>query len=243
MSTLLLDIGNTRTKAAVTNGDAFTLIENANHSNKHTWNTIIKKHHLTHYFISNVNIKQHSIITCIHSMLKPIPFNNKVVFPFTNKYKNKSLGHDRISMAAAAATTFKNKNVLIISCGTCITYDFVNDRSEYLGGAISLGLRMRYQALHDYTANLPLLTTPKFTDITGNTTLDSIHSGVLQGIIAEINFQIKHYKAAYPKLHVILTGGDARYFEPHLNYKIFARENFVLQGMHRILQLNYPHFV
>ncbi len=60
---------------------------------------------------------------------------------------------------SAAIDQFPNTNVLVFDVGSCITYDFVNDRKEYLGGAISPGIEMRYKSLNNLTANLPLLET------------------------------------------------------------------------------------
>ena len=85
-----------------------------------------------------------------------VSFETKV--PFKNLYNTpKTLGVDRIALVCGAVIQFSNKNVLIIDAGTCITYDFLNDNNEYLGGAISPGIRMRYKSLNNYTAKLPFL--------------------------------------------------------------------------------------
>ena len=68
-----------------------------------------------------------------------------------------TLGIDRIALVSAAAHKYQDTNVLVIDAGTCITYDFLNSDNEYLGGAISPGLSMRYKSLHTFTDKLPLL--------------------------------------------------------------------------------------
>lgn len=242
MATLLLDIGNSRTKAAIASSGQLKILRQPLPATPELFDTWRKKHQLTHLFISNVNASNHSALITYSKHLKVLSNNHKLKLPFINKYKSKTLGQDRIALVAAASSLYKSKNVLIISCGTCITYDILNNKQEYLGGAISPGLYMRFKSLNEYTAQLPLITSYKAEAFIGNTTEQSIQSGVIHGILGEIEFQIKYYKKNFTSLKIILSGGDARYFEPHLNYKIFAHDNFVLQGLYRILQLNYPQF-
>ena len=60
-------------------------------------------------------------------------------------------------LAVGAILQFPNQNRLVIDAGTCITYDYINAKDEYLGGAISPGLSIRYKSLNNYTSKLPLL--------------------------------------------------------------------------------------
>lgn len=165
--------------------------------------------------------------------------SSKTKLPFTNLYKTpKTLGVDRIALVSASVNQFPNNNVLIIDVGTCITYDFVTDTNNYLGGAISPGLTMRYKALNNLTANLPLLTphTPK--SLIGNTTKESIHSGIIYGVLMEIEGVISNYQDKYSDLTVILTGGDSNFLSKQLKSSIFATSNFLLEGLNFILQYN-----
>ena len=93
-----------------------------------------------------------------------------------------TLGVDRIALVAGAVKQFPDKNVLVIDAGTCITYDFVSSDATYLGGAISLGIHMRYKALHQFTANLPLVSSLELDSFIGKNTEESIISGVLNGV-------------------------------------------------------------
>ena len=97
-------------------------------------------------------------------------------------------------MVFGATIKYPNQNVLIIDAGTCITYDFITAENEYLGGAISPGIRLRYKSLHNLTANLPLLETDIPKNIIGNSTNTSIHSGVIFGVVNEIDGVINTYK-------------------------------------------------
>jgi len=159
--------------------------------------------------------------------------------PFKNSYATpQTLGPDRMALATAAFYHNPKGNTLVIDAGTCITYDLVNDRGEYLGGAISPGLFMRYNALHEYTGKLPLLTPANILDIIGNATETSIHSGVVNGITLEIDGVIGQYKSRFSHLTVILTGGDAQFLSERLKNTIFAHSNFLLEGLNQLLEYN-----
>jgi type III pantothenate kinase len=159
--------------------------------------------------------------------------------PFQNHYKSpETLGVDRIALVSAAVKNYKEHNVLIIDAGTCITYDFINRENKYLGGAISPGIRLRYQSLNNLTANLPLIKTKMPQNVIGNTTEESIHSGIINGIINEIEGTISRYDEKYKDLTVILTGGDANFLSKRLKSSIFANSNFLLEGLNYILEFN-----
>jgi type III pantothenate kinase len=141
-------------------------------------------------------------------------------------------------LVSASVEQFPDSNVLIIDAGTCITYDFINTNNEYIGGAISPGIRLRYRALNDLTANLPLLETQVPEDILGNSTQNAIHSGVVFGVLKEIDGVIEDYINKYSGLTVILTGGDTKFLSNQLKNSIFANSNFLLEGLNFILEYN-----
>ncbi|MGB8704620.1 MAG: type III pantothenate kinase [Gillisia sp.] len=158
---------------------------------------------------------------------------------FKNRYASpNTLGHDRIALVSAAAKEYPTKNVLIIDSGTCITYDFKSADNEYLGGAISPGIQMRYKAMHTFTQNLPLLEPEGEVQLIATTTKNCIHSGVVNGITAEIEGIISQYKDRFPDLTIILTGGDAQFLCKRLKNSIFANSNFLLKGLNYILEFN-----
>jgi type III pantothenate kinase len=126
----------------------------------------------------------------------------------------------------------------VIDAGTCITYDMVNDFDEYLGGAISPGVQMRYNAMHDQTAKLPLLEKKELLDYIGNTTENCIHSGVVYGVCLEIDGVIDLYKGRFKNLTIILTGGDTLFLSKRLKNTIFADSKFLLKGLNYLLEYN-----
>ncbi|MEM9078438.1 MAG: type III pantothenate kinase [Bacteroidota bacterium] len=159
--------------------------------------------------------------------------------PFKNSYATPhTLGMDRIALATAAFYQYPRKNTLVIDMGTCITYDMVNDAGEYIGGAISPGLLMRYKAMHSQTEKLPLLTPEDILDFVGNSTETCMHSGVVNGLVNELDGTIEQYGARFQDLTVILTGGDSQFFVKRLKNSIFANSKFLVEGLNCLLEYN-----
>ena len=201
---------------------------------------IHKKHPLIQQaIISSVSHLNPDTVKQIQELYETLIVSHKIAMPFSNLYETpETLGIDRLALVAAAVDQYSQKNVLVIDAGTCITYDFKNEKEEYLGGAIAPGIRLRYQSLNNYTAKLPLLEPKLPENHIGNTTNEAIHSGVIQGILYEIQGVIEEYCNIYPDLTVILTGGDAHFLSKRLKNGIFATSNFLLEGLNYILAFN-----
>jgi type III pantothenate kinase len=168
--------------------------------------------------------------------------NHTTSLPISNLYHTpETLGNDRLANAVGAFNAFPNQNTLTIDVGTCIKFDFINTNNEYLGGSISPGLKMRFNALHTLTDNLPLIDDVEINQLIGNDTTSSIQVGVYQGIIAEISNMISQYERKYDNLNIILTGGDlSSFLDIELSQKnsIFADEFHTLKGLNTILNYN-----
>ena len=149
-----------------------------------------------------------------------------------------SLGADRIASAAGAHALYPDCNVLVVQAGTCLVTDLVTAAGQYLGGTIAPGLRMRLRALPQFTAHLPLLDPEPVDYLVGNSTAQSILSGVVNGYVCEIQGMISRYETQYPGLKVVLSGGDAPLLESSLKNSIFAAQNLVLLGLYEILHFN-----
>lgn len=159
--------------------------------------------------------------------------------PFKNSYASpQTLGMDRVALATAAFYNNPRGNTLVIDVGTCITYDMVNNAGEYIGGAISPGIPMRYKAMHNQTANLPLLEPEDILDVIGNSTQACMHSGVINGVCQEVDGIISQYHDRFQDLTVILTGGDSHFFAKRLKNTIFANSKFLLEGLNYLLEYN-----
>jgi len=126
----------------------------------------------------------------------------------------------------------------VIDAGTCITYDLITAEGTYLGGAISPGIRMRFKALHTFTGKLPLIEQEEFDDLIGQTTQESILSGVYNGITGEITHLAGRYHEKSGDLAVVITGGDHHFLHNKLKISIFAAPDLVLLGLNEILDYN-----
>ncbi len=237
---LIIDVGNTRIKVAVFENDrlvemfVFQKEELAKEIEK-----ILSNHTILNGIISSVANITELELKKINKLPPFINLNSDTKIPFDNFYTTpKTLGVDRIALISRAVEKYPNKNVLIIDAGTCITYDFVNSNKEYLGGAISLGIKMRYEALNKFTAKLPLLDIKLIDNFIGNSTENSIHSGVINGVLNEIEGVIKQYKTENTDLTVVLTGGDTYFLAKEIKSSIFANSNFALEGLNTILTYN-----
>jgi type III pantothenate kinase len=166
--------------------------------------------------------------------------SHQTKLPIQNHYQTpETLGSDRLTLAVAADRIFQGSPALIIGAGTCITYNFTN-QGGFMGGAISPGITMRFQALHHYTARLPYIDWTSYTDsdydtLIGANSRDSILSGVLNGVIQEIDGTIEQYQQRYTGLRVAVTGGDMGFLVKNLKNDIFARPDMVLEGLNFIL--------
>ena len=167
-------------------------------------------------------------------------FSAQTALPVLNNYKTpQTLGADRIAAAVGANYFFPGRNCLVFDAGTAITHEFVTSDGTYEGGGIALGIRMKLKALHTFTERLPLIDQiPDKFPLTGQSTQESILSGVLTGTVAELNGLIQLYSEKAPDLMVILCGGDAGFFESKLKGRIFVIPELVLIGLHRILTYN-----
>jgi len=189
--------------------------------------------------ISTVRSEPISLLDKLKLDCKIYLLDESTPLPFRSNYITKeTLGRDRLAGVAAAFFMQPGHDSLVIDAGTAITYDLITAGGDYLGGAISPGIRMRYQSLHTFTGQLPLLDTESHADLIGNSTRGSIHSGVLNGVIAEVEGIIAQYSALYPGLNIILTGGDHIYFDKQLKVKTFADPNLVLEGLNYLLNYN-----
>ncbi len=236
---LTVDVGNTRIKAAVFEGD--TILESFVFDEKELENkieNILKEFQfIVQIVVSSVGDVEKQSFLAFEKEVKVHFVSNEDIFPFVNNYGTpKTLGVDRMVLAAGATLLYPNQNRLIIDAGTCITYDFVDENNVYQGGAIAPGLRLRYESLHQFTAKLPLLSVESPEGYIGKSTSGSIHSGVVNGLVYEIDGFIDEYKAACKNIIIILTGGDTVFLAKRLKNTIFANSNFLLESLNQTFQ-------
>ncbi|GAB2797535.1 type III pantothenate kinase [Rhabdobacter roseus] len=161
----------------------------------------------------------------------PVPILKNYDTPHT-------LGADRIAAAVGGTFLFPDEDLVVIDMGTCITYDYVTRMGTFEGGLISPGLRMRFRAMHSFTQRLPLVEPDGIPPLIGKSTHHAMQSGVMHGLLAEIEGIIAAYRQISPHCRVLACGGDVPFFESRLKPTIFAVPELVLIGLNRILQHN-----
>ena len=240
MLTLCIDIGNTLVKFGVFDGDHMQYFNSIGSGDYLLIAGIFERYNIDSVIMSSVTDIPDKLENIIKQKSKIfIILENNTQLPIENKYMTKeSLGKDRLAGVVGASILYPGENLLVIDAGTAITYDIINNRSEYLGGNISPGILMRYKALHNYTGKLPLLDQIKDYVTLGNNTKDAIISGVLQGVVMEMDGTIDQFLKDFPGLRVLVTGGDSGFFTKKLKNTIFVVQNLVLIGLNRILNYN-----
>lgn len=243
---LAIDIGNTNVKTGVFDGNEIKSVQIFNAINQDELLKYIEnlsEKSVESSIISSVNDINKEHLDVLKRRFKLFIFNSDTPIPIKNLYQSSnSLGPDRLASVIGARSIIKKGNILSISAGTCITYDFLNQNNEYTGGGISPGLTMRFKALNTFTGKLPLLQTIDKSNLIGRNTLESIKSGVINGTIAEIDTIIEKYKALYPEISVVITGGDSDFLVNSLKNSIFAAPYLVLHGLNEVVNYNLNLF-
>ena len=233
---LAIDHGNSSTKVGIFN--QHKLQERTEASSWEDLKGLIEELQPQKVIISSVAEKVESIKKKFGSESVLI-LTAEIPLPFTIKYLTpETLGTDRLAAVAGALSRFPGQNCLVIDVGTCITYDILTDRNEYLGGTISPGLDMKLRALHEFTARLPLVGMENDVELVGDSTKNSILSGVAIGSLAEMREIIRMYCDKFPDLRIIVCGGGSEYFKRRLSEDIIYAPDLVLEGLNSILNYN-----
>ena len=239
MTTLCFDFGNTRLKVAVFKKAEFIeeiyLPDDSDETIQSLLNNVKPERSILSSVIHH-NERIEKILeeqTLFHKLshLTKINFTTPVGKPET-------IGADRLALMAAAAHFYPQQNTLVIALGSCITYNFLNQYHQFLGGAISPGMDMRFKSMNDFTAKLPLVTPDWNFPLIGYDTKTNLQSGVIIGITSEIEGFIERYQKKFGNFNVLLTGGNSAYFASQLKYRIFADHNFLFKGLYALSETN-----
>ena len=212
---LIIDIGNTFFKCAVYNGNQLLFNTKGEEGLLEEVKSICSEYTIKKSIISSVQPKNNELYQWLDEQTTCIELSHDLKLPFNSKYTTpNTLGKDRIAAVVGAIQHHPEQNRLVIDMGTCITYDLVTKDNMYHGGAISPGYNMRFKALHEFTGKLPLVL-PKNVKIQliGDSTENSILSGVFHGIQSEVNGIIQNYIEQYSDLIVVVTGGNVNLFD------------------------------
>jgi type III pantothenate kinase len=238
-TTICFDFGNSRFKAAIFKGSQLEEIVVLEDASIPTLQLLVEKWKPTKTILSSVIHHDKAIESFLADTAPFLLIGPATKLNFTTPVgKPETIGADRIALCAAAVHLNPHQHNLAISLGTCITYNFISNTHEFLGGSISPGMQMRFRSMHEQTALLPLITPTKDFPLVGYDTKTNLLSGVVWGMAAEINGIIEAYEAKYSNFNVQLTGGDLSYFVPRLKKRIFADPNLIFKGLYAISETN-----
>ena len=186
---LIIDVGNSFIKFALF--DANKLIDFKSEKII-DWETALENfingRRIKKIIFSTVSIDSDILLAKLLLIAPVLKMSTHLKFPINIKYKSiETLGTDRLCGTIGALVLYGKTNTLVIDCGTCITYNFLEGGNDFIGGSISPGIELRYKALHSFTKNLPYLETKgKKPQLLGSDTNSSIESGVLNGVLFEM---------------------------------------------------------
>lgn len=239
MTTLCFDFGNTRLKCAVFNNEQFQEEIAINTLDVPSIERLLELYRPGKTILASVVHHDRKIESLLASAsnFHHLSHQSRLNFSIATG-KPETIGTDRLALVAAAVRFHPHQNNLIVGLGTCITYNFVNQYHQFMGGAISPGMQLRFKSMNDYTAQLPLVEADRHLPLIGYDTKTNLQSGVVNGITGEIGHFIEKYHEKFGNFNVVLTGGNAMYFASQLKNGIFADINFLYKGLYALSELN-----
>ena len=238
---LIIDLGNTRIKLAVVN-DHGQILQVERRLKRYALNIIdqmVEKYAIGKAILSSTAHPDEQLLKMLAQIPNFIILDEKLTVPVQIAYKTPStLGKDRLAAAVGAFKRFPRENTIVVDMGTCITMDLITEEGVFIGGNISPGILMRLKAMHRFTAKLPLVKAINTHQLFGNSSETALQNGAVRGALYEIEGVIQAVKGQYEKINVILTGGDAIFYENWSKIEIFAAPDLVIEGLNEILKYN-----
>jgi type III pantothenate kinase len=239
VKTICFDFGNTRLKAAVFENEKIAAEIILTDDEPATIEKLLAEYKPQKTILSSVIDHNTGIEDLLASQTKFHKVSHLTKTNFTTPVgKPETIGTDRLALSAAAVHYYPGKNNLIIALGSCITYNFINQYHQFIGGCISPGMEMRFKAMNVFTAKLPSVQKDWNFPLIGYDTKTNMQSGVIAGMAYEMDGFIDSYTSKYGNFNVVLTGGDTAYFAGQLKNKIFADSNFLFKGLYALSETN-----
>jgi len=246
---LCIDQGNSRTKVALMTDEGKMM----NHFIYKSFSSadverLFDLYDISDSIISSVVNIEAAVVNTLHRRSRHfVLFDHNTPVPIINTYDTPhTLGQDRLAAAVGAKSLCPEENLLIIDAGSAITYDFVTEQGEYVGGNIAPGLKMRFTMLHRMTKKLPMVEVEEneLIPLFGKNTRDAIAAGVIRGVAYEVKGYMRTLKQKTPHFRTFLTGGHAPYILNNVRTsrtekrEIQYEKNLVLIGLNEILIYN-----
>ncbi|MBR0046931.1 MAG: type III pantothenate kinase [Bacteroidaceae bacterium] len=229
---LLIDIGNTSAKLAVMDTD-IVHFERRYEPWKETFTRLMATFSIDDVRLStvageDVELKE----ALVHLDIPVIWLTSSVLCPVKPVAGvPPTYGADRWAADIGAIAQDPDHTLLIIDAGTCITYDLFSADGRLLGGAISPGVQLRLNAMHEHTALLPQVEAENESAILGHDTRTHMLSAAVNGARFEIEGYIRQFMKEYPDLHVFITGGNTFDFAEDITCPVTHDPYLVFRGL------------
>lgn len=236
---LIIDIGNTTTKAALTENGTIIRKERLSSADPGVIGNFLGDRTLTGVIVSSVSQDPAALLAFLGTRCERVHhLTFRSVYPFMLDYATpETLGVDRLAAAAGACLHHPGADLLVIDAGSALTIDLVSG-GAYRGGSISPGLTMRFRALHEFTGRLPLVNKRSDFTFPARTTEDAIAGGVVMGLVYEINEYIRTFDGKHDKLVTVITGGDSELISSRTEKKVIIYPDLVTEGLNFLLDTN-----
>lgn len=158
--------------------------------------------------------------------------------PVTVGYDRSTLGDDRL--AAAVGVASPEDSVLLVDAGTAVTLDLTRGM-RYVGGNISPGVNLRFEALNRFTHRLPMVSDRGEAPLFGHSTREAIRSGVERGLAYEVAGNFAQARMLDPRVRLVITGGSASIVSRYLTILNIPHDidsHAVGRGLVRIFNFN-----
>jgi type III pantothenate kinase len=143
------------------------------------------------------------------------------------------VGADRLANAVAARDLY-GAPVVVVDFGTGTTFDVVDPKGDYVGGAILPGLGISLRALHDYTAKIPLVSFAKSRRAVGRSTEEAVRSGVYHGAVGAVRELLRRIRGELGRPSpAVATGGWCGVFRGDRSFR-YIEPDLTLMGLSRI---------
>jgi type III pantothenate kinase len=238
MVKIVIDKGNSSIKYGVFDKDTLLAVNYAPHDDQSSLYNTIRQYKPQAAIVSSV-IADDDYSEIRNQVPGFLLLNKHTPLPFTSLYQTpETLGRDRLAAVAGAQALYPDSSILIIDAGTAITYEILLDGKSYIGGNIAPGMEMRFKALNTFTSKLPMVSKTEKHGFPGLSTNEAIASGVINGMVFEMEGYRSTCLEKWAINNTLITGGDSDFFVRKLKKPIFANQNLVLLGLNRILEYN-----
>lgn len=252
----VLDVGNTNIVLGVYEHNTLRYhwrIETSRHKTEDEYGMVIKSlfQHAGLDFSDITGVMISSVVPPImftlermcgkYFKVKPLIVGPGIKTGLNIKYENpREVGADRIVNAVAAIHEYGSP-LIVVDFGTATTFCFINEKGDYMGGAIAPGIGISTEALYSKAAKLPRIEINHAEDVIGKNTISAMQAGILFGFVGQVEGIVSRMKAqSKNEPLVVATGGLANLIASESRMIDIVDPNLTLKGLIRLYNRNKP---